>query len=205
MPPEFVPPPDKIPGLSISPFWIGLMVAVIVMILMNIVTIVLGSLAIETANSIGKTYNLLKTNVANNNINTGTDCMSCDLSGDPDGSYKLTIESVMNNNPSSPTGLTQFSPNGIEIDNILFTDIDSSSTNSNTNILFENNLGASQNLVASVPGFITVPISSLTSFQLTQYCSSFTSEILFTYYISGSTSFNLCTCTSQFQKCINLT
>lgn len=195
---------STVPALAISPFWIGLMVAIIVIILMNVVTIVLGSLAIEASNGIHNKYKTIKTNVEDQSNNQISDCMSCDISGDPDGSYKATIESVMNNNVNVPTGFVQFSPNGIEIDNILFTNVDSSSANSNTNILFENTLGASQNLFSSVPGFVTVPISNLGGFQLTQYCSAIKWPILFTYYDSITVSFNLCTCTPLFQKCVNL-
>lgn len=196
--------PAEIPSFVISPIWIGFFVGVVVFTLMGITTITLGGLTIDLANEIGTKYDIIQSNVKNNNINQGTACMSCNPSGDPDGSYTLTIESVMNNNLNSPTGFTQFSPNGITIDNILFIGQDSSSANSNTGILFENDLGASENLFASVPGYITVPISTLTAFQLTQFCSAFTTQILFSFYDSMSTSFNLCVCNSQYQKCINL-
>jgi len=192
-------------AIIVSPFWITFMGILILIICMNVAGIVLASLSIENANNIGNTYNTIKKNIQFNNFNENSDCITCDLSGDPDGSYTSTLTSIMNNNFGSvPTGFVQFSPNGIELDNILFTNLEVSSSNSNTKILFENDFGASENLFASIPGLVTIPQSTLNSFQLTQYCSNIQIPILFTIYNSLSTSFDICVCNNLFQKCVNL-
>lgn len=170
----------------------------------NITTIVLASLTIENGNNVADIYNEINKNIMLNNINNDDSCLTCAPSGDIDDSYISTITGVMNNDLTSlATGFTQFSPNGIELDNILFSTESVSSANSNTNILFENNYGASSNLYASVPGYITIPQSTMPFTQIVSYCASITGpQVMFANYYNSN--YKLCICSGVVPSCINL-
>lgn len=177
---------------------------IILTILANVTTITLASLTIETANNIFSIKDTMIANIEFNNINQDSPCLNCQPTSGFEDDFTATITGVMNNDIISQTpNLIQFYPNGIEIDNILFSTEDVSSANSFTNILFENDVGASQNLFATVPGFITIPQTSMSAVQLNQYCSSITGvQIMFSNYYANA--FQVCICNNLGPSCINL-
>lgn len=151
-------------------FWVGVMIAMMIAIAMNMVCIWLIISSWDRNNSANHLIDLVNTNITNANSNNNSDCMSCYHNIDTD-EYTTSINAIMNLDVNSEI-ITQFDTSGIIMDNMFFTELGVFSNNINTSILFENNLEASNMLISSTPGLISVPLETSSSLSSIGNCPS---------------------------------
>jgi hypothetical protein len=201
---EEEPKLDEVPSNQVvkpdfTAFWSIMLASFIFFMLMSISTAYLSGNSWVVNNNIHDQIKGIKANInASKNNEISSNCLTCTDNGD--GTYTTIIKSVMDV-PSLAN--TQFTT-GFSIDNIAFDTVDSNieSTNPNTLFLFDNNLGASNDIVSIPPGLISLPISSGI---LPSLCtSSYVFESSIYANIDVSNNLNLCVCDTTNNYCFQL-
>lgn len=202
---------EPLPPIVITPnltaFWVGMFLIITIGFLINVAMIYPTVVAWNRNNNATGLIDLITQNIHNASVNTDSDCMSCTFDS-LSGKYTSHIKGIMHLDINSEL-LIQFD-RGITIDNIDFEITSVKSSNQNTSILFENNLEASNVLVSSTAGLITIPLE--TSSQLTTIgaCPSSNNLVpsIYAYkQLSGSNPpiYYICFCDSANKYCHNLT
>jgi len=177
-------------------FWVALMIGSIFFLLMDASTLYLSIHAWSTNNNVNRQIFGVKENIAA--ANRVPDCMSCT---DNAGVSTTTIKGIMVLSPPSQPN-DQFTT-GIILDSVSFA-YGNEARSTSSLFLFENNLGASSNLVSlSQPGLINIPFDYQSSLLPCAQAGLVESSIFTRADISDNLFLCICNTTNDF--CLTLT
>lgn len=195
---------------DLKPFWIGVMLAMMIGIAMNMVCIWLIISSWDRNNNCNSIIDKLNVNIDNANSNNNSLCMTCSYDSESD-EYTTYIKAIMQLDFNSEI-VTQFDENGIIIDNVYFSQDGVSMNNVNTSILFENNLEASNMLISSQPGLISIPLETSSTLSTIGVCPSSDNIVPSIYAYKNiitsptpSSEYYICFCNSNNKYCHILT
>lgn len=192
-------PSNQIVNPDFTVFWSILMGTFIFFMLMSISTAYLSGNSWVVNNNINSQIKGIETNINDSKMNEITSqCLSCINNGD--GTYTTSIKGIMD--VLGNTAI-QFAT-GFSIDNIAFDPVrnDMESSDPTTLFLFDNDLGASNDLVSVPPGLISLPISSGVLLPLCTQSNVFESSIFAN--IDVSNNLQLCVCDTTNNYCFQL-